>query len=323
MLGSLVIILGLAGERTRLNLLLATDLIGSDPEMANWAKQLKSCIGWQTPKYLGRLYRAALHSPLEVFANLLKHRFYIPCFTSTSYNPDLVNFCQFLEENDDRIRGEHNVMIEIITEYPNFNTVVQKNQSDRWYSDEAVLLSCYNIYRWGGYRLAKIVSDFETDLEEDIVVPVITLYVDSHTKYNDFEKHEINSPMQPVPTEWLTSRDKAKQREISPDEFHNAFADLCESYREHYGEDALPWLNANWNKDDADWLKGEGRIISGTEFREMFKAQEEEKAEQDKEKETITKTKTKTNIATAPKLTSQQERNNEKLTEKKKWWMFF
>lgn len=57
---------------TRINLELATDLIPVEPpEHHLFVKQLKCCIGWQTPKHKGLVYRGALHSPMEVHHNII------------------------------------------------------------------------------------------------------------------------------------------------------------------------------------------------------------------------------------------------------------
>lgn len=219
---------------TRINLLLAADMLDSaHPEYSIFVKQLKCCIGWQTPKFKGYVYRGALHSPLEIFVFAFKRRFYIPSFTSSSVYPERCFYTPWKEGISKGKYNHQNVKFEINTsEFPDFTTLIQKEQTEHK-SEMECLISCYNIFEWSGYR-------YENG------VPIVTLKILDYNKFNDTKNNKIiNGTTTDLPTEWMTKRgDVPRSREMTPTQFNYNLKELFQSYQSAHGK--MAWLNADF-----------------------------------------------------------------------------
>lgn len=150
-----------SGEKNpaaRVNLMLSLGLMNNDSDNATWVKELCTCIHLQEPKFPGMVYHAALVSPLEIFMMAWKHHFYIPSFVSGSILPEAMGFSEWTEKFSEEITSlRHNVVFEIDTrKFTEFSTFVKPRQTKVEGTD--VLLSCYNVYSFGGYRLVKVCS---------------------------------------------------------------------------------------------------------------------------------------------------------------------
>lgn len=233
-------------------MLLAVDMIKG--KWAQYAKELKSCIGWQTPKYSGLVFRGALHSPLEIFMMSFKRRFYIPSFTSTSMYPETM-ILEPCPDDPDPKRGYQNVIFEIDTsEYPNFSTIILPHQSP--YNEKECLLSCYNIFSWQGFRINKWVHP-KTKVVYNM--PVVSLKVEDYENYHDLENKCIVGPSGSVPEKWMSKRgDNVRSRNATPERMALVLQELWESYDRNFGNSMddqtkkmidpypLSWLNASF-----------------------------------------------------------------------------
>lgn len=214
-----------------------------------------------------------------------KKCFYTPAFTSTSIDPDLIEFDawddvkQTADRENNIWKAYHNVILEIDTsEFPNFTTILQLNQTDEYYTKRECLISCYNIFEWVGYRRAKIFVDIDTKNEREIEVPVISLRVVDYVSTNDLEKHCVKGPSSPIPEEWIQKRGSVlKSRESEPEQIHGNFQELCASYARNGGKQyPLDWLNAEWDKIDPA-LRKVGEELDGKQFRALEEKQEQKR----------------------------------------------
>jgi len=222
---------------TRVNLSLALDVLQGT--WANYAKKLKAVIGWQTPKWSGITVRGALHSPLEIFVMCLKKIFYLPSFTSTSRRQD-TPFWNPYKEGAKPDKNWQNVIFEIDSRvYPNFTTIIQTNQSE--YDESESLLSCYNIYRWVGYKIRP------TD-----GAMVIRLLIEDYQLYQDGEK--IRGAIPAISEEWMGERGVLYQERCQPPKMlAGNFTKLVDSYQRHNPE--ISWLNSEY--ESAENVPGE------------------------------------------------------------------
>lgn len=190
---------------TRINIYLALDAEVL-PKYSEYIKELKCCIGWQEPKYKGTCYRGAKMSALEIFACQFKDTFYIPSFWSTSLNKNVAT---------ETFTG--NVLFEIdISEFNNFTTIIQKNQSI-YSKEEECLLSCYNVYKWIGYGY--------NDIDNYVTVRLKIL---DYGKLNDIQTHSIINPNnKKFPEKYLKSGSQTlKNRNVSAKELNNILKEI-------------------------------------------------------------------------------------------------
>jgi hypothetical protein len=235
---------------TRINLLLAFDHLTG--EYATYTNLLNECIIHQEPKWKTKVYRGALHSPLEIFSFLFKHRFFIPSFVSTSRDEKRKFWNPFRgltpeEEIEVRRTGKQpifqNVVFEIdLSEYYERSTIIQKHQTD--FDEEEVLLASYNLYEWIGYEwrdgrpIIKLkVLPYEGNVEEGEEDPK------THKK-----EIRVRGARPEFPEAFIAKRGVGiTERTVSPEDFHLDFRKLvCNYIRVHKrdGLPDLPWLNA-------------------------------------------------------------------------------
>lgn len=222
---------------TRINLLLALDKL--DREYSNYVKQLNHCIIYQTPKFSGKVYRGALHCPMEIFIFAFKQKFYIPSFTSTSIS---FEHC-FWDPWDDKKTQKNlqNIMFEIdISNYNTRSTLIKPHQTR--YEEKECLLSCYNIFEWAGYTY---------DAKANI--PLVKLRLLSYEEYHDTEKGCLRDTRHgDIPVIWLEKRGEIpRTRNMSPEQMDFNLKQLFESYhrncRRERGWMTLDWLNATFS----------------------------------------------------------------------------
>jgi len=279
----------------------ATDLIKDKPDAnapygglwASYSKDLKSCIGWQTPKFSGLVYRGALHSPLEIFIMSFKRRFYIPSFTSTAVNPNRLLFNPFPDSNADSKTAYQNIIFEIDTSnFPNFSTLIQTHQTQ--YPDETeCLLSCYNIYSWQGFRVNKF-NVPKTNIS--VNVGIVSLKVEVYEQYHDLDTASIVGPNNGLDETWLGRRGEVvRTREMTASVLNNNLGKLWDSYDRTFGtrmptdsknqKYPLDWLNATFTmkNDIAQWpiceklLELEGSSLDNFQFTALEQSQIREK----------------------------------------------
>jgi len=261
---------------TRINLLMATDMIKDS--WALYARDLKSCIGWQTPKYSGLVYRGALHSPLEIFIMSFKRQFYIPSFTSTTTNPEILFMNIYPEKDASPIEGYQNIIFEINTsEYPNFTTLVQTHQQK--YAEEESILSCYNIYSWQGFRVINWVDKAKVQHK----VGVVSLKIDNYEEHHDLDNQRIRGiETFGVDETWIGKRGEiARTRNVTPEMLCNNLGLLWDSYQRNFGKTyPLNWLNTSFKVVGEELpaaefpispnnLVRQGRSLHGADFRNL------------------------------------------------------
>ena len=258
---------------TRVNLLLAIDLING--EHATYAKQLKACIGWQTPKYIGKVYRGMLLSPFELFTMAFKKTFYIPSFTSAAICPEKIIFSP-VPMCPKPYTGYQNVILEIDTsEFPNFSTIIQCNQSD--FDESECLMSCYNIYSWQGLRVIKYTC---VKTQEVVNVPIISLKLENYNSVHDLDTQTVKGDHDDLNEIWVQKKVSQVQcnKLITPETFIANFNTLIVSYnrnekRRTDGKSRpLTWLNADYVVID-ETLQTYGRSINGIEFQKLIDTQ--------------------------------------------------
>jgi len=269
---------------TRINLLLATDMIKG--QWATFAKDLKSCIGWQTPKYSGKVYRGALHSPMEIFIMSFKRYFYIPSFVSTATDPTKMIFEPHPKEPDP-MSGYQNVIFEIdTTEFPNFTTLIQTGQT--LFDETESLLSCYNIYSWQGFRLNKWIHP---DTKVEYIMPVVSLKIEDYVGKHDLDQQRIIGPICNINEKWLGGRGEiVMTRSMQPESLTQHVAALWDSYHRNYGSAGadpypLTWLNTTFKVGDNSKIRNfifdinenplqvEGHSIDGVAFEKLVAQQ--------------------------------------------------
>lgn len=217
---------------TRLNIMLALDKL--DSENALYAKKLKACVGWQTPKWRGLTYRGALHNPLEIFVMAFKYIFFFPGFISTSMDPSKIIFKEYPESGGNPLGTYQNVIFEIDTSsFPNFSTIIKSHQTA--YDESESLLSCYNIYKWKGLRVVNNIM-------------IISLEVLNPELVRDMDKKEITGLHNNLPTEWLGKKGEImRTRDVAPVVLTNNVKTLFESYGRLKNINFKNLLNANFD----------------------------------------------------------------------------
>jgi hypothetical protein len=224
------------GISTRVNKALREDDL-NDKESVEIIKKLKAVIGWQTPKWQGLCYRGALHSPLELFLMLHKGTFYIPSFLSTAiawngmlYNPYKEGTCNFQTQN---------IVVEIDTsEYPNYSTIIQPDQTD-FANEEENLLSCFNIYRLSGIRL--VGSD---NTREKFKIVVTLKVMDPAAINRDRHAPEHQKERESIPEGLLEELKNAlktdlDRREMSPTNLKANLEKIISIYKDYSEKNSL------------------------------------------------------------------------------------
>lgn len=207
------------------------------PTDGQLAKELKSFIGWQTPKWVGKTFRGALHSPLEIFQWFHAGKFFLPSFVSTSKNINGILYEPY-SETKKSTTPRQNVVIEIDNQdWPMFSTIIQKHQTDLP-GEEEVLFSCFNIFKWGGLRIHR-----DKNNNEQIV---ISLKVLNHDENRDIDSHVLTGDIQKLDTAWLKEQKQFSNRYLSPTSFKEEFNNLLRAYFEKYEQKG--------HKEFSDWL---------------------------------------------------------------------
>lgn len=135
------------GESMRLDMMLAFDAVNHDAAISKWAQELRACVNHRSPKYSGKIFRVALNTPYEIFMMRHKLRFVLTSFVTAYIDPNSITF-----KSGDVLH----VVYEIDTsEFPYHATLIEQQGRKA-----EVLLSCYNIYQFVGYRVAKVKSQF-------------------------------------------------------------------------------------------------------------------------------------------------------------------
>lgn len=221
---------------TRINLLLVTDKIrdmnNGDPKQqyAHYVGELKACIGWQTPKWQGLVWRGALHSPVELFMMAIKGTFFIPSFVSTSISPKNIIWDAYDADKVEKEKrqglklGHQNCIFEIDTsEWPDFSTLLlDPAHSEYCDTERENLISCYNVYQWVGYQLIKYKGE---------VTPLVRLKLVHYNKIMDFQTQSVKTHHFPVDASWIEKRGEGYlQRSWSPKQLHRKFMYLRERF---------------------------------------------------------------------------------------------
>lgn len=196
-----------------------------------------------------------------------KRIFYIPSFFSTSIDPakHFFNCWSEAKYEKDSNCGYQNVIFEIdLSHYPNFSTLLLTPDLTGHCTERECLISCYNIYRWTGYRLVTV---------KGMSVPCISLRVEKYEQFNDGVEHRINAPSQPFPEQWFHRRSSSwKSRNKTPEKFNEVFADACRSYKKNRNDYPLTWLNADFQTVHPPLVR-EGTVLDGAAFLELEKKQ--------------------------------------------------
>jgi hypothetical protein len=234
--------------RTRTNLLLSTDLVSG--ESSDFIRKLRAAIKWQTPKWQGKVYVGTGQSALEVFMMAFKNHFQIPSFIAASIDPHVL-IEHWSKKGEDGYN--QNLIYEIdLSNFPNYSTIVD---------DDHCLLTCYNNFRWEGYRLVPAKID-----GQDVNVPVITLTVEG-----SYDPKEFDADGKPVPRPSLDWINKSDNELVSCDVdsriFNAKLKELCDAYNTHHATDfPMPWLNADFDHTNSSPFAKEGKVIHGKEF---------------------------------------------------------
>lgn len=259
------------------NLYLSTDSILPE-NLADYAKKLKGCIGWQTPKYRGKVYRAACHSPIEIFMMAWKHYFYLPSFIATTCDPSSINF----EPIKEGATEWHNVLFEIDThDFPNFTTLLNPDETPNYYTQKTSLISCYNIFQWVGYKRVKILTAVATPDEKEIEVPLIQLKIVDYVEQNDVSEHRIRcSTTDQINQKWFmdhgTKLPSRNGRNQTPESFHEHFRDVHTSFMApKWNHKPIVDFNADWDSViDWDTITEEGEAVDGAKLKALEVEQE-------------------------------------------------
>jgi hypothetical protein len=208
-------------------------------EYATYTNLLNECIIYQYPKWNYKVYRGALHSPLEIFSFLFKHRFFIPSFVSTSKDYGSYFWKPFVDEK--QAGSFQNVTFEIdLSGYHERSTIIQEHQT-KYKSEQEILLAGYNLFEWVGYEwrddrpIVKLkVLPYEGNVEEAVedgknIVRVIGTRPD-------------------FPEAFIAKRGAGiTDRTHTPEDLNLEFRKLVCNYIRVHKRDGLPdipWLNA-------------------------------------------------------------------------------
>lgn len=235
-------------------------------------KSVQSGLAFTIRDLYGTCY-SSLHLSHQM---AFKKCFYIPSFITTCIDPDSLDFEVWDDAKCDLRKNFHNVLLEIDTSaYPNFSTILQPSQSDRYYACKESLISCYNIFEWVGYKLVKIWVDLDSENERQIEVPMVSLRISDYENVNDLENHRVKGPSSPIPEEWILGRAAAlKSRETGPSQLNKNFQDLIGSYARNGGKQyPLDWLKANFSGSEE--IRQQGLELDGPLFADLVKKQEE------------------------------------------------
>lgn len=193
-----------------------------------------------------------------------KKKFYIPSFVSTTWNPKSVFYEPFPQTDKDYSKSYQNIFIEIdLTEYPNRSTLLRSNQSVMTDDDE-VLLSCYNIYEYVGYRCIKWSHEVNGKTVETMV-PVVSLRVCNFEKEHNPETHNINGtmPLDPDIQTWVSKRAglDSCRREITSQDFDKKFNHYAESYQRWVKDGDVPAIDFKIDCKNSVGFRHEGNKL--------------------------------------------------------------
>lgn len=217
---------------TRINLLLALDRL--EEAQIEYVQSLHQCIIHQTPKFSGKVFRGALHCPVEIFIFCFKRFFFIPSFTSTSTSIDRFFWNPWDEEKAKTQYNLQNILFEIdISEYNRRSTLIQQHQTR--YNEDECLLSCYNIYEWKGYRVLN-------------GIPIVSLKVLNFEEYCDRNTGSIKGAQHgDVPMAWLEKKGEVtRTRDMTPAQLDFHIRALFSSHDRNIkkeGWDEISWKN--------------------------------------------------------------------------------
>lgn len=186
---------------SRINILLALDSNFEKFDNQNevyygeYIKELKCCIGWQKPKYTGKVYRGANLSPLELYTYYFKDKFYIPSFVSTTTDKNIALKPPF--------KGNVLIEIDLCKEF-RFSTLIQ-NQQTKYPEEKECLISCYNIYKF---------KDISFNKNDNYVI--MKLETVNYDDNNDIINHNIHGSVHGnLPEKFLKSgSEKIKNRNL-------------------------------------------------------------------------------------------------------------
>jgi hypothetical protein len=222
---------------TRINLLLALDHLTG--EYATYTHLLNECIIHQFPKWSNKVYRGALHSPLEIFSFAFKHRFFIPSFVSTSKDYNSYFWDPWVSGSDKK--GLQNVTFEIdLSEAYERSTVIQRHQT-LYNQEQEVLLASYNLFEWVGYEWRD---------KRPIIKLKVLPYQGNVEEVEEDGKRVVyvNGNRADFPDAFIAKRGTTiTMREMEPSDFTLEFRKLvCNYIRVHKRDNLpdLPWLNA-------------------------------------------------------------------------------
>lgn len=236
--------------RNQVDIALTTDLIKD--EVVDFVRKLRACVKWQTPKWQGKVYVAARHSPVELLTMVFKSHFQLPTFVLASLNPESV-LTWSASDN-------YNVVFEIdISSFPSYSTIVPDNKC---------LLTCYNNYRWTGYKLVNATVD-----GQQVAVPLVSLSVEGTYNYSEYggEGH----PVRRVPLDWTRKDASAWDLTVSPAALNEKFRELTETFDKTCDDEhKLIWLNATFDGVHGDALVQDGIELDGKAYFDFTKVQE-------------------------------------------------
>jgi hypothetical protein len=241
---------------TRINLLLAFNLIEKTPSDLQFAAKLKHCVDCQTPKWRGFCWRGALHSPFEILMMALKGEwfledpltdqasgtFYYTSFFSSSTNTKSFIFNRFDDESyktdDDGTvisieSNRQNCIFEIdASEFFERSTMIQYGQTE-YETENENLFSCYNVFEWVGYQLVKYQHPKD---DRDELIPLIRL------KVKNPETAVFAADYLKPSADWIRKKGQnACSRTWSPSGLHSQFTGLRESLRREATKQGKPF----------------------------------------------------------------------------------
>lgn len=206
-----------------------------------------------------------------------KKKFYIPSFVSTAWDPKSTFYKPFPQKDKNYSESYQNIFIEIdLTEYPNRSTILRDNQSVM-IDEKEVLLSCYNIYEYVGYRCIKWSCKIDDQMVETMV-PVVSLRVCNFEKEHNSETHNINgtTPLEPAIQNWIIKRPglDSCRREITSEDFDKKFKRHAQSYQRWVQDGNAPAIDFKIDYENSVGFRNMGnKILEKKEYDALREAQ--------------------------------------------------
>lgn len=252
----------------KINLKLNLDIL--DDTDGPFAKELKSVIGWQTPKWRGKVYVPALLMPMEVFMMAHKKVFFMPQFIMAYHNWSDMGLDLYSDDAADAYitNNRHNVVFEIdTTEFPNFTTMIQHDEGGIAGKPRS-LLSCLNAFAWLGLR--------KVDLGSKEIAVISLKIVD-----NALVSTEGKISLQPVtvPYAWVKTKGRVQYSRAASAKvlLHNTktlFTSFTSKESDNNFVKLSTWANYDFDKSHAIPEGMTGYEIDGKNFETLYKAQE-------------------------------------------------